>query len=71
MRKRCWSWRFIFQSTNASGTNIWALPDQGELFRRAPKRPIQLTTGPLSYNDFEPDRNGRKLFVIGKQRRAS
>jgi Tol biopolymer transport system component len=61
---------YVFQSTNASGTNIWALPDQGELFRRAPKRPIQLTTGPLSYNDFEPDRNGRKLFVIGKQRRG-
>jgi Tol biopolymer transport system component len=61
---------YLFQSTNASGTNIWALPEQTRLFRRATLKPIQLTTGPLLYTDFEPDRSGRKLFVIGKQRRG-
>jgi len=61
---------YVFQSTNAAGTSIWALPDRNGLFRSATRQPFQLTTGPLDYTNMEPDRDSHKLFVIGTQRRG-
>jgi serine/threonine protein kinase len=61
---------YVFQSSNATGTNIWALPEQSGPFPRVMREPVQLTTGPLAYIDFEPDRDGHKLFVVGTQPRG-
>ena len=61
---------YVFESTDASGTNVWALPEPQGLFRRATRRPVQLTTGPLAYTSVEPDRDGQKLFTVGTQPRG-
>jgi len=61
---------YVFESTDASGTNVWALPEQHGLFRSIARQPVQLTTGPLAYTSVEPDRDGHKLFVVGTQPRG-
>jgi serine/threonine protein kinase/Tol biopolymer transport system component len=61
---------YVFESTDASGTNVWALPEPQGLFRNVTRRPIQLTTGPLAYTSVEPDRDGHKLFAVGTQPRG-
>jgi WD40 repeat protein len=61
---------YLFQSTNAPGTNIWAMPNGSRPFRRQAAAPVQLTTGPLSYSGLELSNDGRKLFVVGTQPRG-
>jgi serine/threonine protein kinase/Tol biopolymer transport system component len=52
---------FVFKS----GTNIWALAEKGNLFRKADSQPVQLTTGPMSFFTPLPSKDGKKLFVVG------
>jgi Tol biopolymer transport system component len=61
---------FIFQSTHNSKnskTQIWALPEQGGLLRKARREPTELTAGPMSYFIPPPvaarDDNGDRLAV--------
>jgi Tol biopolymer transport system component/predicted Ser/Thr protein kinase len=61
---------YVFESTDASGTSVWALPEPRGLFQNVTRRPVQLTTGPLEYTSVEPDRDGRKLFAVGTQPRG-
>jgi Tol biopolymer transport system component len=61
---------YVFRRTDATGTNIWAIPERNGLFRDSARAPVQLTTGPLAYTDVEPDRDGHKLFVEGTQPRG-
>jgi eukaryotic-like serine/threonine-protein kinase len=61
---------YIFQSTNAAGTNLWAMPDKNGILRPGPAAPVQLTTGPISYVDVEPGSDGRKVFTVGSQPRG-
>jgi len=46
----------VYQSGNASRSNIWLLPMQTGLFRR-PGKPIRLTNGPLHYSFPYPSRD--------------
>ena len=52
---------FVFKS----GTNIWALVEKGNLFGKADRQPVQLTTGPMSFFTPLPSKDGKKLFVVG------
>jgi eukaryotic-like serine/threonine-protein kinase len=52
---------FVFKS----GTNIWALAEKGNLFGKADRQPVQLTTGPMSFFTPLPSKDGKKLFVVG------
>ncbi len=61
---------YLFQSTNAAGTNIWVIPERQRLFRRDSQLPLQLTNGPLSYTDIEASNVGHKLFAIASQPRG-
>jgi Tol biopolymer transport system component/DNA-binding winged helix-turn-helix (wHTH) protein len=62
---------YVFRSTNATGSNIWALPEWNGPFRRAERQPSQLTAAsPLAYTEIVPDRNSNKLFAIGTQPRG-
>ena len=56
---------FVFQS----GSQIWALPKSGRLFRSNPQ-PIQLTSSPLSLSSPLPSKDGKKLFLIGRTYRG-
>jgi serine/threonine protein kinase/Tol biopolymer transport system component len=60
---------FLFESTRDHSQNIWALREGGSLFRKAGTAPTPLTVGPLMFSDPTPSPDGKKLFVIGQQRR--
>jgi WD40 repeat protein len=61
---------YVFQSTRDGATNIWIVPDHTNWWRKDPREPAQLTTGPLQFSFPLPSKDGRKLFVIGTQPRA-
>jgi serine/threonine protein kinase/Tol biopolymer transport system component len=57
---------FIFQSTRNGRTDLWAIREKANLFQRAKREPIQLTSGPMSFLGPNVDRDG-KLFALGTQ----
>ena len=59
---------FLFDSTRDHTQNIWARRESTSFFRRAGE-PTQLTVGPLLFSNPTPSVDGKKLFVIGQQRR--
>ena len=61
---------FVFQSTRDGASQIWARREARGPFRRTASAPIQLTTGPLSFNSPVPSADGRQLFAIGLKRRG-
>jgi serine/threonine protein kinase/Tol biopolymer transport system component len=64
---------FLFESTRDNSQNIWALHDGLKSwfnkFRKGGAQPTQLTVGPLMFSDPTPSPDGKKLYVIGQQRR--
>ncbi|MGA8152254.1 MAG: protein kinase [Terriglobales bacterium] len=60
---------FLFESTRDHAENIWALREGVSLFRKAGGEPTELTIGPLLFSNPTPGVDGKKLFVIGEQRR--
>lgn len=56
---------FVFQSQG----QIWALPRSGGLFQQSPK-PVALTSSPLTLSSPLPSKDGKKLFVIGRNYRG-
>ena len=60
---------FLFESTRDHSQNIWALREGGSCFARRGAEPTQLTVGPLMFSNPTPSADGKKLFVIGQQRR--
>lgn len=71
----CGNWtadgRYFFFFSSRNGVNsIWALPDKYPFWRKVTRTPTQLTTGPLSFGNPVPSRDGKKLFVIGFQSRG-
>jgi Tol biopolymer transport system component/DNA-binding winged helix-turn-helix (wHTH) protein len=61
---------FVFHSTRNQMTNIWARREQTGLFQRGSQEPVQLTVGPLNYYFPAPSLDGKKLFVVGEQKRG-
>jgi Tol biopolymer transport system component len=61
---------YIFHTLRDGASNIWVLPEHSSPLRKASNQPVQLTTGPLSFNTPVPSKDGKKLFVIGAQLRA-
>jgi eukaryotic-like serine/threonine-protein kinase len=60
---------FLFESTRDHTQNIWARREGTSFFRKAGAEPTQLTVGPLLFSNPTPSVDGKKLFVIGQQRR--
>ena len=60
---------FLFESAHDNSQNIWALREGTSFFRKANTEPTQLTVGPLMFSNPTPSLDGKKLFVIGQQRR--
>jgi len=61
---------FVFQATRSGGTHIWAIREKGTLLRRASGEPVQLTSGPTNFYSPVPSLDGKRLFVMGEQRRG-
>jgi serine/threonine protein kinase/Tol biopolymer transport system component len=60
---------YLLQSTRDHSQNIWALREHAALFSKGSAEPTQLTVGPLMFSSPTPSPDGKKLFVIGEQRR--
>jgi serine/threonine protein kinase/Tol biopolymer transport system component len=52
---------FVFQS----GGNIWARAEKRNWLGKSNSLPVQLTSGPMSYFNPLPSKDGKKLFVVG------
>jgi len=61
---------FLFQSTRAGKTGIYAIAEKGGLFRKAGKEPVLLTAGPLNYYSPVPSPDGKRIYVVGSQPRG-
>jgi Tol biopolymer transport system component/DNA-binding winged helix-turn-helix (wHTH) protein len=61
---------YVFQSTFNLRTDIWALRERTGLFRKGNGEPVQLTAGPMDFRSPVSSVDGKRLFVIGEQRRG-
>jgi Tol biopolymer transport system component len=61
---------FVFEAVREGTANVWALREDGGLFRLTRHEPVQLTTGPMNIGEPVPSRDGKKLFFQGWQPRA-
>jgi len=52
-----------------SGSQVWALPQKGGWLRPEPK-PVRLTSSPMALWDPIPNKDGKKLFVVGATTRG-
>ncbi len=61
---------FVFQSQREGMTNIWAIREKSRFFEKPRREPVQLTLGPMNVYVPVPSTDGKKLFVVGAQRRG-
>jgi Tol biopolymer transport system component len=61
---------FLFLSKSASTSQIWALDERRNLFRRPPRTPIQLTTGPIFWGAPIISRDGKTIYSRGYTNRG-
>lgn len=61
---------FVFHATRAGATDLWAMRESGDFFHRLDRKPVQLTTGPLTFVRPIPSRDGSKIFAVGVQPRG-
>jgi Tol biopolymer transport system component/DNA-binding winged helix-turn-helix (wHTH) protein len=61
---------FLFQSTRAGKTGIYAMAEQSVLFRKPAKDPMLLTAGPFNYYSPVPSLDGKRIYVVGSQPRG-
>jgi eukaryotic-like serine/threonine-protein kinase len=57
---------FVFESQG----QIWALSEKETFLRRSADKPIQVTSSPLSLFTPLPGKDGKKLFVVGRNYRG-
>ncbi|MGO9273739.1 MAG: protein kinase domain-containing protein [Terriglobia bacterium] len=61
---------FVFEAVRQGTASVWAMREGGGLFGRTRQEPVQLTTGPMNVEEPVPSRDGKKLFVQGRQPRS-
>lgn len=71
----CGSWTpdgqyFVFENQDSNGSTLWIRMEKAGRFRKIVPEPVQLTTGPLSFRNPVVSKDGKKLFVIGQQKRG-
>lgn len=58
---------FLFQTEHEGRSDLWALPENAGLLHRSAV-PLQLTDGPLSYEDPVSSRQGHQIFAVGSKK---
>ena len=58
---------FVFRSSRGGISNLWALEEKTDWWHRPNRDPVQLTSGPLDFDEPLPSRNGKSIFAVGSQ----
>jgi serine/threonine protein kinase/dipeptidyl aminopeptidase/acylaminoacyl peptidase len=58
---------YVFESDREGISNLWALEEKSDWWRRPNPHPLQLTFGPMNYYQPSSSRNGKSIFAIGAQ----
>lgn len=58
---------FVFESDREKSSNLWALEEKSNWWRRPNRDPVQLTSGPVNFYQPLPSRNGKNILAIGVQ----
>ena len=71
----CGSWTpdaryFVFQSTQRGRSDVWAIREKRMILGKPNQAPVHLTVGPMDFLGPVPSKDGKKLFVMGLQRRG-
>jgi len=61
---------FVFENFSNGRSDLWAIPEKGDFFHKANHAPVQLTSGPLSFEAPQPSLDGKRIFAIGEQSRG-
>src|ERR1700735_1570035 len=62
---------FVFQNRRIDArAALWAIPAKEDFFHRANHEPVQLTSGPMSFESPQPSLDGKRIFAIGTQPRG-
>jgi serine/threonine protein kinase/Tol biopolymer transport system component len=61
---------FVFQILRQNRMDLWAVREKGDLFHKLDRRPVRLTSGPMSFNGAQPSTDGKKIYAVGLQPRA-
>jgi eukaryotic-like serine/threonine-protein kinase len=61
---------YFFESARDGASNVWAVPEANYWWQKVSREPVQLTNGPLQFGGPLPSNDGKRLFVLGEQRRA-
>jgi eukaryotic-like serine/threonine-protein kinase len=61
---------YLYTHSDASGSNIWALPERHGFLRKGVSTPAQLTTGPMDFDSALPGKDRHQIFVSGLQPRG-
>ena len=61
---------YIFNVFGPGRYDLWAVREKGDWFHRVDRRPVQLTSGPMSLQGIQPSADGKKIFVVGNQMRV-
>src|ERR1019366_6336322 len=63
--------RYFFFTALGDGTrNVWAIRETKDLIRRINPKPVQITSGPLTFYLPAPSKDGKSVFVVGEQLRG-
>ncbi len=60
---------FVFESTSRNATTVWAMREKRGLLETKNPEPVQLTTGPMNTYGPVPSRDGKRVFVGGRESR--
>jgi Tol biopolymer transport system component len=61
---------FLFSSTRNNVTNVWAIREKRKIFHKYTRQPTLLTSGPMSFSEPVPSKDGQRLFVLGEKPRG-
>jgi DNA-binding winged helix-turn-helix (wHTH) protein/Tol biopolymer transport system component len=61
---------YYFQAVRGGTQAIWAMPERSSIFHSLAKNASPLTSGPLRFSEPVSSGDGKKLFVIGDERRV-
>ena len=61
---------YFFQGRQGNDQAIWVMPERGYIFAGGPGKPSRLISGPLRVGSPVPSIDGKKLFVVGEERRV-